>query len=153
VCILAALVGAIVGGSSAAFYSDWRLRSALVMRPPIVGVDYSGISEALAEGIPATALQTAFQSYKAEATAARDAGFMVVNMAAIEQMPEGFVIPPPDLSSIKVSSSVPSSAADSAVGPAVTSAGPAVSDGATGDSGMSASQAETIFQQMTSGRR
>jgi hypothetical protein len=92
---LPALIAAITGCAGGIAWSEVRLREALVMRPPLVAVDYRPILAQLASGRDAAALAPAFAAYKARASAFRQAGYLVFNRATLEAIPEALLIPPP----------------------------------------------------------
>jgi len=95
-CIGVALAASLLCGVSAAVFSESRLRAALLLRPPILVVDYSGVTAALEMGVSADNLRGPYANYKKEVAEAGDAGFLVVNRAALEEIPDGFILPPPD---------------------------------------------------------
>jgi len=95
-CIVVALAASLLGSVSTAMFSESRLRAALLLRPPILVVDYSGVTAALEMGVSADNLRSPYAIYKKEVAEAGDAGFLVVNRAALEEIPDGFTIPPPD---------------------------------------------------------
>lgn len=90
-----AILAAAVGCAGGAAWSEVRLRDALVMRPPLVAVDYRPILQQLAGGQDAAALAPEFAAYKARAAAFRRAGYLVFNRATLEAMPDALLIPPP----------------------------------------------------------
>ena len=95
-CIGVALTASLVCGVAAGVYSESRLRAALLLRPPILVVVYSGVTAALEMGVSADNLRGPYATYKKEVAEAGDAGFLVVNRAALEEIPDGFILPPPD---------------------------------------------------------
>jgi len=95
-CIGVALAASLLAAAAAALYSESRLRAALLLRPPILVVDYSGVTSALELGVSAENLRGPYANYKKQVADAGDAGFLVVNRAALEEIPDGFTIPPPD---------------------------------------------------------
>lgn len=90
-----AILAAAVGCAGGAAWSEVRLRDALVMRPPLVAVDYRPILQQLAGGQDAAALAPEFAAYKARAAAFRRAGYLVFNRATLEAIPDALLIPPP----------------------------------------------------------
>ena len=110
-----AILAAAVGCAGGAAWSEVRLRDALVMRPPLVAVDYRPILQQLADGKDAAALAPEFAAYKARAAAFRRAGYLVFNRATLEAIPDALLIPPPTV--VKLPGEAPVGAPVVAVAP------------------------------------
>ena len=110
-----AILAAAVGCAGGVAWSEVRLRDALVMRPPLVAVDYRPILQQLAGGQDAAALAPEFAAYKARAAAFRRAGYLVFNRATLEAIPDALLIPPPTV--VKLPGEAPVGAPVVAVAP------------------------------------
>ncbi len=110
-----AILAAAVGCAGGAAWSEVRLRDALVMRPPLVAVDYRPILQQLAGGKDAAALAPEFAAYKARAAAFRRAGYLVFNRATLEAIPDALLIPPPTV--VKLPGEAPVGPPGAAVAP------------------------------------
>lgn len=91
---LAVAAGAL-GGGAATWWGERRLAEALVMRPPVVVVDYGPIREAFGRGADPGALQEAFSTVKENVARFERAGYLVVNRIALETFPGSLAIPVP----------------------------------------------------------
>jgi hypothetical protein len=90
-------LAALLGGGGATLWTERRLAAELVMRPPVVVVDYAPITDALGRGADPRALEAAFGSVKANVARFERAGYLVVNRVALETFPAGLAIPVPPL--------------------------------------------------------
>lgn len=88
---------ALVGGAGGAWWSESRLQAELTMRPPLIVMDYAPLAAALGQGTAPEILQAGFAAYKARAARFQEAGFLVLTRVAVEAMPEGMLIPPPEV--------------------------------------------------------
>jgi hypothetical protein len=67
----------------------------LATRPPLVVLDYTPVATALAEGAPPQEIQPHFAELKRRAAVFRQAGYLVLNAAAVDSAPDHVRVPTP----------------------------------------------------------
>lgn len=97
--LLVALAGGLLATSALSGWLAYRgamaeLDRALELRPPLAVLDYEPITARLAQGIPARALEPAFADLKRWSSRLREHGYLVLNRAAADAVPEAYLVRP-----------------------------------------------------------
>ena len=97
--LLLALAAAPLAASALSGWLAYRaavaeLDRALELRPPLAVIDYAPITARLAEGTPAGELEPAFAELKRWAGRLREHGYLVLNRAAADAVPEAYLVRP-----------------------------------------------------------
>ena len=71
-----------------------ELDRALELRPPLAVLDYAPITARLAQGTPARELEPAFAELKRWSGRLREHGYLVLNRAAADAVPEAYLVRP-----------------------------------------------------------
>ena len=71
-----------------------ELDRALELRPPLAVLDYEPITARLAQGTPARELEPAFAELKRWSSRLREHGYLVLNRAAADAVPEAHLVRP-----------------------------------------------------------
>ena len=71
-----------------------ELDRALELRPPLAVLDYAPITARLAQGTPARELEPAFAELKRWSSRLREHGYLVLNRAAADAVPEAYLVRP-----------------------------------------------------------
>ena len=71
-----------------------ELDRALELRPPLAVLDYAPITARLAQGTPARELEPAFAELKRWSSRLREHGYLVLNGAAADAVPEAYLVRP-----------------------------------------------------------
>ena len=71
-----------------------ELDRALELRPPLAVLDYAPITARLAQGTPARELEPAFAELKRWGNRLREHGYLVLNRAAADAVPEAYLVRP-----------------------------------------------------------
>ena len=133
--LLAALAAGLLATSALSGWLAYRaamaeLDRALELRPPLAVLDYAPITARLAQGIPAKELEPAFTALKRWGSRLREHGYLVLNRAAAEAVPEAYLLrpdptqampapvtPPPVTAATPPAAPLPSSAPSPAISP------------------------------------
>ena len=97
--LLLALAGGLLAASALSGWLAYRaamaeLDRALELRPPLAVLDYAPITARLAQGTPAKELEPAFAALKRWSGRLREHGYLVLNRAATEAVPEAYLVLP-----------------------------------------------------------
>ena len=95
--LLLALAGGLLAASALSGWLAYRaamaeLDRALELRPPLAVLDYAPITARLAQGTPAKELEPAFAALKRWSGRLREHGYLVLNRAATEAVPEAYLV-------------------------------------------------------------
>ena len=96
---LAALAAGLLAASALSGWLAYRaamaeLDRALELRPPLAVIDYAPITARLAQGTPARELEPAFTELKSWGSRLREHGYLVLNRAATDAVPEAYLVRP-----------------------------------------------------------
>ena len=97
--LLLALAGGLLAASALSGWLAYRaamaeLDRALELRPPLAVLDYAPITARLAQGTPARELEPAFAELKRWGNRLREHGYLVLNRAAADAVPEAYLVRP-----------------------------------------------------------
>jgi hypothetical protein len=97
--LLAALAAGLLAASALSGWLAYRgalaeLDRALELRPPLAVLDYEPITARLAQGTPARELEPAFAELKRWSGRLREHGYLVLNRAAADAVPEAYLVRP-----------------------------------------------------------
>ena len=97
--LLAALAAGLLAASALSGWLAYRaavaeLDRALELRPPLAVLDYAPITARLAQGTPAMELEPAFAELKRWSSRLREHGYLVLNGAAADAVPEAYLVRP-----------------------------------------------------------
>ena len=97
--LLAALAAGLLAASALSGWLAYRgavaeLDRALELRPPLAVLDYEPITARLAQGTPARDLEPAFAALKRWGSRLREHGYLVLNRAAADAVPEAYLVRP-----------------------------------------------------------
>lgn len=97
--LLMALAAGLLAASALSGWLAYRgavaeLDRALELRPPLAVLDYEPITARLAQGTPARELEPAFAELKRWSSQLREHGYLVLNRAAAEAVPEAYLLRP-----------------------------------------------------------
>ena len=97
--LLLALVAGLLAASALSGWLAYRgamteLDRALELRPPLAVLDYAPITARLAQGTPARELEPAFAELKRWSSRLREHGYLVLNRAAADAVPEAYLVRP-----------------------------------------------------------
>ena len=97
--LLAALAAGLLAASPLSGWLAYRgavaeLDRALELRPPLAVLDYETITARLAQGTPAKELEPAFAGLKRWSSRLREHGYLVLNRAAADAVPEAYLVRP-----------------------------------------------------------
>ena len=97
--LLAALAAGLLAASALSGWLAYRaamaeLDRALELRPPLAVLDYAPITARLAQGTPASELEPAFAELKRWSSRLREHGYLVLNRAAADAVPEAYLVRP-----------------------------------------------------------
>ena len=97
--LLAALAAGLLAASALSGWLAYRaamaeLDRALELRPPLAVLDYAPITARLAQGTPAKELEPDFAALKRWSGRLREHGYLVLNRAATEAVPEAYLVLP-----------------------------------------------------------
>jgi hypothetical protein len=97
--LLAALAAGLLAASALSGWLAYRgavaeLDRALELRPPLAVLDYETITARLAQGTPAKELEPAFAGLKRWSSRLREHGYLVLNRAAADAVPEAYLVRP-----------------------------------------------------------
>ena len=97
--LLLALAAAPLAASALSGWLAYRaavaeLDRALELRPPLAVLDYAPITARLAQGTPARELEPAFAELKRWSGRLREHGYLVLNRAAADAVPEAYLVRP-----------------------------------------------------------
>ena len=97
--LLAALAAGLLAASALSGWLAYRgavaeLDRALELRPPLAVLDYAPITARLAQGTPARELEPAFAELKRWSGRLREHGYLVLNRAAADAVPEAYLVRP-----------------------------------------------------------
>ena len=97
--LLAALAAGLLAASALSGWLAYRgavaeLDRALELRPPLAVLDYEPITTRLAQGTPARELEPAFAALKRWGSRLREHGYLVLNRAAADAVPEAYLVRP-----------------------------------------------------------
>jgi hypothetical protein len=93
------LAGGLLAASALSGWLAYRgaldeLDRALELRPPLAVLDYEPITARLAQGTPAQELEPAFAGLKRWSSRLREHGYLVLNRAAADAVPEAYLVRP-----------------------------------------------------------
>lgn len=96
--VAAALVAALAAGPALSGWLAYRfavaeLDRAMALRPPVAVIDYQPITARLAQGVAAKDLEPGFATLKSHSTRLGEHGYLVLNRASLDAVPERYVIP------------------------------------------------------------
>ena len=96
---LLALAAGLLAASALSGWLAYRgamaeLDRALELRPPLAVLDYAPITARLAQGTPARELEPAFAELKRWGNRLREHGYLVLNRAAADAVPEAHLVRP-----------------------------------------------------------
>jgi hypothetical protein len=96
--VATALIVALAAGPALSGWLAYRtalaeLDRALALRPPVAVVDYQPITNRLAQGVPPKDLEPGFATLKGHSTRLGEHGYLVLNRASLDAVPERYVIP------------------------------------------------------------
>lgn len=96
---LVALAAGLLAASALSGWLAYRaamaeLDRALELRPPLAVLDYEPITARLAQGTPARELEPAFAELKRWGDRLREHGYLVLNRAAADAVPEAYLVHP-----------------------------------------------------------
>ena len=97
--LLLALAAGLLAASALSGWLAYRaavaeLDRALELRPPLAVLDYAPITARLAQGTPARELEPAFAELKRWSGRLREHGYLVLNRAAADAVPEAYLVRP-----------------------------------------------------------
>ena len=97
--LLAALAAGLLAASALSGWLAYRgavaeLDRALELRPPLAVLDYEPITARLAQGTPARELEPAFAELERWSGRLREHGYLVLNRAAADAVPEAYLVRP-----------------------------------------------------------
>lgn len=97
--LLLALAAGLLAASALSGWLAYRgamaeLDRALELRPPLAVLDYAPITARLAQGTPARELEPAFAELKRWSSRLREHGYLVLNRAAADAVPEAHLVRP-----------------------------------------------------------
>ena len=97
--LLLALAAGLLAASALSGWLAYRgamaeLDRALELRPPLAVLDYAPITARLAQGTPARELEPAFAELKRWGNRLREHGYLVLNRAAADAVPEAYLVRP-----------------------------------------------------------
>ena len=97
--LLLALAAGLLAASALSGWLAYRaavaeLDRALELRPPLAVLDYAPITARLAQGTPARELEPAFAELKRWGNRLREHGYLVLNRAAADAVPEAYLFRP-----------------------------------------------------------
>ena len=97
--LLLALAAGLLAASALSGWLAYRaavaeLDRALELRPPLAVLDYAPITARLAQGTPARELEPAFAELKRWSGRLREHGYLVLNRAAADAVPEAHLVRP-----------------------------------------------------------
>lgn len=97
--LLLALAAGLLAASALSGWLAYRgavaeLDRALELRPPLAVLDYAPITARLAQGTPARELEPAFAALKRWGSRLREHGYLVLNRAAADAVPEAYLVRP-----------------------------------------------------------
>ena len=97
--LLLALAAGLLAASALSGWLAYRgavaeLDRALELRPPLAVLDYEPITARLAQGTPARELEPAFAELKHWSSRLREHGYLVLNRAAADAVPEAYLVRP-----------------------------------------------------------
>ena len=97
--LLLALAAGLLAASALSGWLAYRgamteLDRALELRPPLAVLDYAPITARLAQGTPARELEPAFAELKRWSSRLREHGYLVLNGAAADAVPEAYLVRP-----------------------------------------------------------
>ena len=97
--LLLALAAGLLAASALSGWLAYRaavaeLDRALELRPPLAVIDYAPITARLAQGTPARELEPAFAELERWSGRLREHGYLVLNRAAADAVPEAYLVRP-----------------------------------------------------------
>ena len=97
--LLLALAAGLLAASALSGWLAYRaavaeLDRALELRPPLAVLDFAPITARLAQGTPARDLEPAFAALKRWGSRLREHGYLVLNRAAADAVPEAYLVRP-----------------------------------------------------------
>ena len=97
--LLATLAAGLLAASALSGWLAYRgamaeLDRALELRPPLAVLDHASITARLAQGTPARELEPAFAKLKRWSSRLREHGYLVLNRAAADAVPEAHLVRP-----------------------------------------------------------
>lgn len=112
------VIGPVLSGAVVYLALRRELERRLAFRPPIAVLDYRKLAQALAQGVAAGELEPAFAELKERGRRLRERGYLVLNRASVDAVPDAHLVPTGDVTLPQPRPPVPVAAPAAAPGPA-----------------------------------